>query len=375
MSEPVKFLLVDDVQENLVALSALLEREGLELHLARSGVAALELLLCHEFALAIIDVQMPEMDGFELAELMRGTERSKHVPLIFATASTQERDRVFKGYESGAVDFLFKPIDPHILKQKADVFFQLARQRQELARQVEEREHLLREMHETLRLNEMFTAALGHDLRTPLGAIMAGAALLSERGDASRVAQRIMSSASRMAEMIEQLLDLARARLAGGIVVAARATDLMPIVDRIVTETRTQAPTLPISVEASGDTRGDWDDGRLGQVLANLLSNAVKHGRKGGPIRVTLAGSDATLVRVTVHNEGAIPEQHLPHLFDPFHSADKRPHGKDGLGLGLFIVQQIVRAHGGEVSVSSNAQSGTTFVVSLPRSYAPSAAG
>ena len=367
MAEPVKFLLVADVEENLVALSALLARDGLELHLARSGFAALELLLRHEFALAIIDVQMPEMDGFELAELMRGTERSKHVPIIFATASAQEQQRVFKGYESGAVDFLFKPIDPNILKQKADVFFQLAQQRRELGKQVEERERLLREMHETLRLNEMFTAALGHDLRTPLGAIMAGAALLSERDASSRVAQRIMSSASRMAEMIEQLLDLARARLAGGIAVTPRPTDLRVLVDRIVTETRTANPDQPIKVEASGDTRGEWDDGRLGQVLANLLSNAVRHGLRGGPIHVSLQGDDPALVRVTIHNEGAIPEQHLPFLFDPFHSADKRAHGKEGLGLGLFIVQQIVKAHGGEVWVHSTLRDGTSFTVSLPR--------
>ena len=154
-AELVKFLLVDDADENLVALEALLRRDGLELLKAHSGAEALELLLVHEVALAFLDVQMPDMDGFELAELMRGAARTKHVPIIFVTAGARSPQRIFKGYESGAVDFLFKPIEPLVLKGKADVFFELYRQRKELAN--------------ALRLNEMFVGILGHDLRNPLG--------------------------------------------------------------------------------------------------------------------------------------------------------------------------------------------------------------
>jgi PAS domain S-box-containing protein len=137
-SEPIKFLLVDDMSENLLALEAIIRRKGLEVLVARSGSDALELLLVHDVSLALLDVQMPGMDGFELAELMRGVERTKHVPIIFVTAGTRDPQRVFKGYESGAVDFLFKPIDPHILKSKADVFFDLACQRRETAQIHEE---------------------------------------------------------------------------------------------------------------------------------------------------------------------------------------------------------------------------------------------
>ena len=121
----VKCLLVDDVEENLLALSALLRRDDVELLEARSGAEALELLLVHDVALALLDVQMPDMDGFELAELMRGSERTRHVPIIFVTAGARDQHRLFKGYEAGAVDFLYKPIEPHILKNKAEVFFQL----------------------------------------------------------------------------------------------------------------------------------------------------------------------------------------------------------------------------------------------------------
>src|SRR6201993_5236200 len=133
MTARVKCLLVDDLDENLLALSALLRREDVEILQARSGAEALELLLVQDVALALLDVQMPDMDGFELAELMRGAERTKHVPIIFVTAGARDPRRVFKGYETGAVDFLFKPIEPMILKGKTDVFFELYRQRRELS--------------------------------------------------------------------------------------------------------------------------------------------------------------------------------------------------------------------------------------------------
>jgi PAS domain S-box-containing protein len=134
---PVKFLAVDDLDENLVALEALLRREGLEIIKARSGSEALELLLQHDIALALLDVQMPEMNGFELAELMRGLERTRRIPIIFVTALPADENRRFRGYEAGAVDYLQKPIDPQILQGKTSVFFDLARQRNELRQQAD----------------------------------------------------------------------------------------------------------------------------------------------------------------------------------------------------------------------------------------------
>lgn len=134
----VKCLLVDDLEENLVALRALLENESVELYSARSGVDALELMLQHDFGLALVDVQMPSMDGFELAELMRGSERTRQTPIIFLTAGAWNRERIFKGYESGAVDFMFKPVEPTILRSKVRVFVELNRQKLKLA-EAEER--------------------------------------------------------------------------------------------------------------------------------------------------------------------------------------------------------------------------------------------
>lgn len=371
MADPVKFLLVDDVEENLVALSALLQRDGLELFTAPSGNDALEHVLEHDFALAMLDVQMPVMNGFELAELMRGAARSRHVPIIFVTAGVREPNRVFKGYESGAVDFLFKPIDPHVLRHKANVFFDLYRQRQQLAEQIAERERLLCQLSETLRLNEMFSAALGHDLRNPLGAIMNSAALLAQRDDdaagQAAVAQRILSSGNRMARMIDQLLDLGRARVGSGIPLGPVPFNLRSLADLVVSDHLSADPGRAIDLEAVGDLHGTWDESRLAQVLSNLIGNALQHGRKSYPVTVRLDGRESDAVKISVSNDGVVDPEQLPHLFEPFRSGREQTRRSEGLGLGLYIVDQVVKAHGGTIAVRSTDEDGTDFEVRLPR--------
>lgn len=355
-TEPIKFLLVDDIEENLVALEALLRRDDLEILKARSGAGALELLLVHEVALAFVDVQMPEMDGFELAELMRGTERTKHVPIIFITAGARDPQRVFKGYESGAVDFLFKPIDPHVLKSKADVFFDLSRQRRDLAN--------------ALRLNEMFVAILGHDLRNPLGTMLTGAELLKQQlADERqlRTLERMTSAGKRMTDMIEQLLDLTRARLAGGLgfARARKPVEVASLVQRTVEELQGAHPERNIVVEAQGESVTWGDADRLLQLFSNLVANAIQHGDRARPVSVSVAGRDGEIV-VEVRNEGVIAPELLPTLFDPFRGRQGSGARSRGLGLGLFISQQIALAHGGRVRVQSNAEAGTLFSVHLP---------
>jgi signal transduction histidine kinase len=357
-------LLVDDLEENLLALGALLQRDDVELLTARSGSEALELLLTNDVALAFLDVQMPDMDGFELAELVRGSERTRHVPLIFVTAGARERQRLFKGYESGAVDFIYKPIESHILQNKADVFFQLYRQRQQLA-------HELQERTETLRLNEMFSALLAHDLRNPLSAILASAQLLRRRSEdphAQEAAARILSSGKRMGRMIEDMLDLARARLAGGIIVKREPADCRTLVERVIREHQAAAPERMIRTDYRGDFEGQWDGERIAQVASNLIGNALKHGDAGGDVHVQLDGAEADSIVFSVTNDGTIAAELLDHLFDPFRGG-QRPAGRsEGLGLGLYIVYQIVKAHRGEVTVETGPESKTTFRVAIPRS-------
>jgi two-component system sensor histidine kinase/response regulator len=358
----VKCLLVDDRAENLLALATLLRRDDVEVLEARSGAAALDLLLAHSVALALVDVQMPDMDGFELAELMRGSERTRHVPIIFATAGDRDHYRLFKGYESGAVDFLYKPIDPHILRNKADVFFQLHRQRQQLMRELQDRT-------ETLHLNEMFAAVLGHDLRTPLSALVTGAQLLQHQStdeSVQRIAARMLSSGKRMTRMIEDLLDLTRARLAGGIPITRARTDLGALVAKVVQEQQANHPERQIEVTQCGDLTGEWDPERLAQVTSNLIGNALVHGEGEAAVRVRLDGTAADAVSLSVANAGTIDPTVLPHLFDPFRGGERNGRQR-GLGLGLYIAQQVIRAHEGTIDVRSARGEDVVFSIKIRR--------
>ncbi|HBB21034.1 MAG TPA: hybrid sensor histidine kinase/response regulator, partial [Pseudomonas sp.] len=185
-NDEVNLLIVDDLPENLLALDALLQAPGVRVHQAESAEQALELLLRHEFALAILDVQMPGMDGFQLAELMRGTERTKQIPIVFVSAAGRELNYAFKGYESGAVDFMHKPLDAHAVRSKVSVFVDLYRSRKRLARQLEaleqsrrEQEVLLDELRQTkaeledaVRMRDDFMSIVSHELKTPLNTLI-----------------------------------------------------------------------------------------------------------------------------------------------------------------------------------------------------------
>lgn len=359
----IKCLLVDDVPENLVALEALLGSDRIEVLKAQSGPQALELLLRHsDVALALLDVQMPDMNGFELAELIRGSERTRHIPLIFITAGIREQNWQFRGYESGAVDFLYKPVDPHMLSMKANVFFELHERKRALARQLEERT-------EALRVNEMFMAVLSHDLRTPLQSIVMGAALLQRQPDPTRVAslaQRMAQSGERMTGLIEDLLDVTRIRQAGGLTLAPTEVCMQALTERTLDEVQAGFPDRVVESSYQGDLVGTWDGSRLCQVLANLVGNALHHGDRDTPVRVEADGAQPDHVVVTVSNGGTIPPDLLPNLFNPFRGGERRPENHKGLGLGLFIAQQIVLTHGGRISAHS--QDGQTrFRVELPR--------
>jgi two-component system, sensor histidine kinase and response regulator len=358
----VKLLLVDDLEENLHALGALLRGEGVEVLRARSGREALELLLVHDVALALLDVQMPEMDGFELAELMRGTARTRHVPIIFLTAGAHDTQRMFRGYEVGAVDFLFKPLDAVLLGHKVRTFVDLHVQRLE-------RERLAGELGEMLRLTEMFVAVVSHDLRAPLSTVIMGAAVLdaSLSDPAAKITLgRVRSSAERMLGMLEQLYDLSRVRLGGGISVERRETDFLELAERVFEELRLAYRERTLTLDCDeGSAVGLWDDARLAQVLTNLVGNALRYGTRDEGVAVKLRAGSPMLV-VEVHNGGEIPADVRAQLFDPFRRGPQA-RGQDGLGLGLYIARQIVMAHGGTIDVTSSREAGTTFRVHLPK--------
>ncbi len=237
---------------------------------------------------------------------------------------------------------------------------------------------VLRELEETIRYNELFAGVLGHDLRNPLAAMVTAAQLLLLRADDDKVRaplQRILGSGERMARMIEQLLDFTRARLGGGIPLDRRPGDLWQIAKQTLEEVELANPGWRFRVDAAGDLEGEWDADRLARVFSNLSANAVQHGAPNTPVLIRLDGSAPERVEISFENGGVVRPDLLPTLFEPFRNTRHKRDGSQGLGLGLFITQEIVRAHGGEIRVTSSEAEGTTFRLQLPRRGARAAQG
>lgn len=393
----VKVLLVDDLPENLLALEALLGDDHIELHKALSGDEALSLLLEHEFALALLDVQMPGMTGFELAELIRGSSRTMHLPIVFVSAADRDQTYTFRGYENGAVDFLYKPLDGHAVRSKVRVFTELYCKSRELRRQLLEletaradQERLLAELQGTqgelqraLKMRDEFMSMVTHELRTPLGVMALEVCLRQQRTDKGDLGyftrERLQAMWAKderqvrsMTRLIEDMLDIARIQH-GKLSIRPRPTDLGELARSTVADFAGQYRDIPLHLDAASGIVGDWDDSRIGQVLVNLLSNALRYG-DGKPVRVAVGRADDGMARLTVTDQGlGIPAEDQLKIFEQFErlpSAVKSP----GMGLGLYISQHFVQAHGGSIGVSSRPGEGSCFTVLLPAHAASGAA-
>jgi len=384
----MKFLLVDDLEPNLLALTGLLKRPELELLCARSGSEALELLLVHDVALAILDVQMPGMDGFELAEFMRGTERTRRVPIIFLTAGAIDLQRRFRGYELGAVDFLFKPIEPHILRSKADVFFDLARQKEELrvaqqklARYAADLEATVAErtarLRETVQELEAFSYSIAHDMRAPLRGMHGFAQILLE-DHASQLDEtgkgfldRIVSSASRMDSLIREVLNYTRVMRAE---TPLSPVDLQRLVqDMLASYAHLQPANAEIEIEGTLP-RVMGHEAFLTQCMSNLLGNAVKFVRPGVKPKVKIWSepradnsnrATPAIVRIWIEDNGiGIPEkdrERVFRMFDRLHPAEEF----EGTGIGLTIARKAAERMGGKIGFESEVDRGTRFWIEL----------
>lgn len=375
----VSFLLVDDLDENLLSLEALLRRDDLTLLKARSGDQALELLLEHEVALALIDVQMPGLDGFELAELMRGNERTRRIPIIFLTAGTADRQRRFRGYEAGAVDFIYKPIEPDVLRSKADVFFELYRQRQQIAAQRDELKAHAVALQEADRRKDEFLATLAHELRNPLAPLRHGLDILRRSPDAANVAE-IKETMDRqlvhLVRLIDDLLDVSRVSQ-GKIELRKERVQVADVVRAAVETSRPLAESSGHTLTIDVPPTPVWLDGdltRLAQIVANLLNNAAKYTAEGGEIRVSVTPAEDDVIIVVADNGIGISTDMQATVFELFAQIndDRMERARGGLGIGLALVKQLVTMHGGTVDVSSaGLGKGSTFSVRLPTVDAP----
>ncbi len=373
MTITVKFLLVDDLEENLLALEALLAREGLELDKAHSGEEALELMLGNEYALALLDVQMPGMDGFELAEIMRANERSRHIPIIFLTAGSGEAARKFRGYEAGAVDFIQKPIEADILRSKSSVFFDMFVQRQQIIAQRDELASLTAALQAADQQKNRFLGVLAHELRNPLAVLAAGLNFLERPREGlnnETIHKSIGQHLQHMTRLVDDLLDINR--IEHGKISLRKETlllgDLMPQALEIAApaieagnhELLVEIPEEPIML--------DIDPARFIQIVGNIVGNAARYTPNGGRIAVTAAKSDDRATLTVSDNGVGIPTDRQTLIFEMFEQSDN---GLgivgDGLGIGLALVKQLVELHGGEIRLLESAPGeGSTFEVWLP---------
>ena len=413
MRKLVNILVVDDRDENLLALEAVLDDPGYRIVRARSGREALKEVLDQDFALILLDVQMPGVDGYETAVLIRERQRSRQTPIIFLTANDWGSQHVFRGYTVGAVDYLVKPVAPDVLRSKVGVFVELFNKQEALRLAQEELESriadrtrelasanvaLLAEIEERVkieqervillkreqaarmeaeaanRLKDEFLATLSHELRTPLNAIMGWAHVLGQssgdRATVQRAAEVIRQNAAAQAQLIEDILDVSRI-VGGRLVLDTRPVHMRAVIEDAIESLTPASSAKGIQIDRTladgAHVVGDRD--RLQQIVWNLVSNALKFTPKGGRVEVELVDEDGDVtVRVSDTGIGITPE-FLPFVFDRFRQADSsmsRRHS--GLGLGMAIVRHLVELHGGTVSAESEGEGkGATFRLRLPK--------
>jgi two-component system sensor histidine kinase/response regulator len=382
----VNILLVDDQPANLLALEAMLQGLGQNLVKAESGREALKWLLTHEFAVILLDVKMPEMDGFETATLIHQRDKSRHTPIIFLTAAEKSETQTVRGYAVGAVDYLVKPVVPEFVRSKVSVFVELAKKTELLRRQTrllqdseqEARElaaaraDLVRDLEHKNRELESFSYAVSHDLRAPLRRIESFARALTEsqagKLDATgmRFLDRIREASQQMSQLIDDVLHLSRLTRAE---LRDQELDLSAIVGMILERLQEAEPERNVEVKIRPEVIATGDAQLLRIALHNLLENAWKFTGRQPAARiefgVTNIGGEPTFF---VRDNGAgFDMSYVERLFGPFqrlHLTNEFP----GTGIGLATVQRIIHRHGGRVWAEGTVGQGATFHFTIGRS-------
>jgi signal transduction histidine kinase len=364
---PVSILMVDDKPENLVALEELLRKPGRRLVKASSGNDALRLMLKDDFAVVLLDVEMPEIDGYEVAQLMRSTERTRLIPIIFVTAGDRSEERTFRGYEAGAVDFLYKPIDDHVLKTKVGVFVELYRKTHELAAANASLERTTALLRDKIADLENVSHTLSHDLRAPLRSIRSFSQLLAESlagqldADQADALQRVEQGSRRVMEMIDELYELLRL----GAHDAPRAeVDVAAVLAEVLDGLRDDVATSEARVVGDDLPTVRTNRMLLAQVLQNLVGNAMKFRRDAAAmVKVAARRHDEGWQFAVSDNGIGIATADHERVFQMFErSASNAP----GTGVGLALCKRAVEKLGGRIWLDSTPGQGTTFYFTIP---------
>lgn len=403
-------LLVDDQPDGLLALDAILSPLGQNLVKARSGREALRLLLQRDFAVVLLDVVMPDLDGFETAELIRSRDRSRDTPIIFLTALSRSETPLFRAYSVGAVDYIYKPIEPEILRSKVAAFVDLARKTELVRRQADALRDVLQREHErelaevraraelaeerTRLLEDLalknaqleqarasaerdsesksrFLAAVSHELRTPLNSVIGFSGLLMQQlhdplsPKQEDYVRNVLENGRHLLRVVNDLLDLSKAE-AGRMLLSLERTAVAPLVGEAQRNISPLAEAAGVALECSVAPMGkaSLDPLRFKQILLNLLSNAIKFTKRGGHVRLT-AVEDGRWLHLEVADDGVgIPRELAGQLFREYAQAGVS--NREGSGLGLALTLRLVELHGGDISLDSEPGLGTKVRVRLP---------
>jgi signal transduction histidine kinase len=380
----VNILLVDDDPANLHALQAVLEPLGQNLLVASSGTQALRQVLEHDFAVILLDVQMPDMSGIEAAAMIRERERSRTTPIIFLTGVVKTAEMMFKGYSAGAVDYLTKPVIQGVLRAKVEVFVELAHVRHSLQQEIVERTRIAGEVsklnmaleqrnEDLLAANsdlEAFSHSVSHDLRMPLRHIQAYVSMIEEsalaklNADEQRRLKGVREAAQRMSQLIDDLLAFSRI---GRTAMRKAPVDLNALVQAVITELQPEIKSRKVEWTLQQLPYTSGDRALLHQVFLNLLANAVKYTRTRAEARIQVFAveqDDEIIVGIKDNGVGFDPaySDKLFGVFQRLHSATDF----EGTGVGLANVRRIVQRHGGRTWAESVPDEGATFYFSLP---------
>ena len=382
----VNILLVDDQPANLVALEAMLQGLGQNLIKAESGREALKWLLTHDFAVILLDVKMPDMDGFETAALIRERDKSRHTPILFLTANDNTQTHAMRGYAVGAVDYLIKPVVPEFVRSKVTVFVELAKKTQLLRRQAQllaESEHAARELAETRaglvrdlehknRELESFSYAVSHDLRAPLRRIDSfSRAVLESQGDrldesGRKFLSRVREASQHMSQLIDDVLYLSRVTRAE---LREQEVDLSDIADLILDQLCEGEPDRVVERKVRPGVVVNGDGQLLRIAMKNLLENAWKFTGKTPQPRIEfgVTHGQAEPSYFVRDNGAGFDMTYAGRLFGPFQRLHPQ-HEFPGSGIGLATVQRIIHRHGGRVWAEGLVGQGATFYFTLGRS-------
>lgn len=364
-------LIVDDRPENLISLQKVLQAHNFEVDTASSGEEALKKVLKNNYVLIILDVQMPDMDGFEVAEAISGFSKAKDTAIIFLSAVNTELKFITKGYLSGGLDYIIKPVDINILLLKIKTFYRIYEQSRKLN---EVQEELLKEIEfrkQAEQKKDEFISIASHELKTPLTSVKGYIQLLqrSLNKDNKEMAQNHLEKASvqleKLNELIVDLLDISKIE-SGKMKFNMKTFCADNMVNNAIEMLQQSNPDFKITKLGQTSENIFGDEMRLEQVVINFITNAIKYAPGTNQVNVTINISDGKLYLAVKDFGIGISSEQQDKIFDKFYRVEENSHRFNGLGIGLYICAEIIKRHGGTIGVNSVPDEGSEFYFIIP---------